>query len=108
MPWFNFNATSKYETFTLLQSDDDSVIGLAGEVIDKVSEVGDVSVDSIRVSYNYILQTLHLNYPLSLLRSVFLSALQVHGNHWPIKMAWFYESHRECSKNLCTIGYLTD
>jgi len=45
VPWFNFSATSKNEAYTLLQSDDNSVIGLAGEVIDNVSEVGDVYID---------------------------------------------------------------
>jgi len=45
VPWFNFNATSKDEAYTLLQSDDNTVIGLAGEVIDNVSEVGDVYID---------------------------------------------------------------
>jgi len=46
VPWFNFNATSKDEDYTLFQSDDKSVIGLAGEVIDNVSEVGDIYMDS--------------------------------------------------------------
>jgi hypothetical protein len=46
VPWFSFNATAKDEAYTLLQSDDNSVIGLAGEVIDNVSEVGDVYIDS--------------------------------------------------------------
>jgi hypothetical protein len=45
VPWFNFYATSKDEDYTLLQRDDNSVIGLAGEVIDDVSEVGDVYFD---------------------------------------------------------------
>ncbi|KAI9775711.1 MAG: hypothetical protein M1839_000913 [Geoglossum umbratile] len=43
--WFNFNATSKDEAYTLLQGNNNSVIGLAGEVIDNVSEVGDVYID---------------------------------------------------------------
>jgi hypothetical protein len=46
VPWFNFNATAEDEAYTLLQSDDNSVIGLAGEVIDNVSEVGDVYIDN--------------------------------------------------------------
>jgi hypothetical protein len=46
VPWFNFNATPKDAAYTLSQSDDKSVIGLAGEVIDNVSEVGDIYIDS--------------------------------------------------------------
>jgi hypothetical protein len=45
VPWFNFNATSKNKAWTLLQSDDKSVIGIAGEVIDNVSKVRDVYCD---------------------------------------------------------------
>jgi hypothetical protein len=45
VPWFNFNATSKDDAYTLFQSDDKSAIGLAGEVINNVSEVGDIYVD---------------------------------------------------------------
>jgi hypothetical protein len=45
VPWFNFNTTSKDDAYTLFQSDDKSAIGLAGEVIDNVSEVGDIYVD---------------------------------------------------------------
>ncbi|PMD32423.1 HET-domain-containing protein [Hyaloscypha variabilis F] len=47
VPWFNFNATSKDEVYTLFQSDDESVIGLAGEVIDNVSEVGEIYIGCI-------------------------------------------------------------
>jgi hypothetical protein len=51
VPWFNFNTTSKDDAYTLFQSDDKSAIGLAGEVIDNVSEVGDIYVD-FTLGYN--------------------------------------------------------
>ena len=45
MPWFNFNAILKDEDYTLLRSEDDSAISLAGNIVDRVSEVGDVYIN---------------------------------------------------------------